>query len=172
MTSPARDPASSFGNHKAFTWSSRAAILQMAFGGMILIGFVVWIYTSIIPVLELDSDSSHWIDPVLNAISQPIGSIIAIVGAYLLLKKKKIGLYVSIVSVPILLINNRWIQFVSVIDWLIFRIFDARQLPQSELNLIYFIWVGIYNACVAAIATLLVVFWKVARKGKKRGYAA
>jgi hypothetical protein len=148
---------------RANKWLSRAAILQMAFCGLILIGFIVWMLTSIRPVMENAPDASHWIIPILNSVSQPIGSVIAVVGAYLLLKRKKIGLYFSIVSVIILLINNRWIQFVSVIDWLVFPLFINKLPTQSELNFIYFLWVGIYNACTAAIAALLAVCWRVVK---------
>lgn len=69
------------------SWLSRSAILQMAFGGIILTGFVVWMITNILPVMENAPDVSLWIDPILFSVSQPIGSVIAIVGGYLLLKK-------------------------------------------------------------------------------------
>lgn len=79
------------------------------------------------------------------------------------MKGRKIGLYVSAASVPILLINNTSMQFLGVIDWLIFPLFANRQVTQSELNTIYFVLVAIYNVCIAGIAALLAVVWKVTK---------
>jgi len=77
---------------------------------MILIGFFSWLFLIIIPTRENFPDPRYWLDPILYSISQPIGAAVAIVGAYLLLTKRALGLYVSMASVPILLII-RWGQF-------------------------------------------------------------
>jgi len=152
------------GHDGTFAWSSRAALVQMAFCGMNLIGFAVWMFTNILPVMQNAPDASFWINPILYTISQPIGAVVAIVGAYLLLKRRNIGLYVSIASVPILLINDRWIIFIGVIFSLIYYLLLAGgQAAQSELYLICYVWVGIYNACIATIAILLAICWKVER---------
>ncbi|MGI0034626.1 MAG: hypothetical protein ACRD98_01985 [Nitrososphaera sp.] len=141
----------------------------MAFCGLLLIGFIVWFMTDLLavmlPIIDSPRYSSLWIDPLLLTISQPIGSVIAISGAYLLLKKRKrIGLYVSAASVPILLINNTWMQFIGVIDWLIFPFLAARQLAPSDFTVIYFVLVGIYNVCTATIGALLAVLWRVTKR--------
>src|SRR5437870_11291798 len=77
---------------------------------MILIGFFSWLFLIIIPTRENFPDPRYWLDPILYTISQPIGAVVAIVGAYLLLTKRAFGLYFSMASVPILLII-RWGQF-------------------------------------------------------------
>jgi hypothetical protein len=84
------------------------------FCGIILIGFVVWLVTNIIPSIESSPTPSIFTGVILGTISQPIGSAVAIAGAYLLIKHQKIGLFVSMTSVPILLINNRWLNFITI----------------------------------------------------------
>src|SRR5213593_3996659 len=84
------------GHDGTFAWFSMAALVQMAFCGMILIGFAVWMFTNILPVMQNAPDASFWINPIMYTISQPIGGVVAIVGACLLLKRRNIGLYVSI----------------------------------------------------------------------------
>ncbi len=129
------------GHDGTFAWFSMAALVQMAFCGMILIGFAVWMFTNILPVMQNAPDASFWINPIMYTISQPIGGVVAIVGACLLLKRRNIGLYVSIASVPILLINDRWIIFIGVIFSLFYYLLLAgRQAAQSELYLIYYVW--------------------------------
>jgi len=152
---------------KADLWWRRAAVFQIAVGGMILIGFAVWILTNILPLSEHARNSSDWIIPVQLTISQPVGSAIAIIGGCIILKRKRrLGLYVSIAAIPILLINNTWIQFIGVVNKLILPLFlyNVNSVPippqvKAQFSFIYYVWFVIYNACVAAIGSLLTICW-------------
>ena len=156
---PSPDSPKSVIHVRSYTWSTRAAIFQLAFCGMLLIGFIEWMSTDIHAVAETAPEISLWLNPVLHSISQPIGSVIAIVGAYLLLKRRKIGLYVSAASVPVLLTNTSWMGFIGVA---IFPLFNYRLLALTELDF-YFILVVIYGVCTATIAALLAVVWRVTK---------
>jgi len=137
-----------------------------------LIGFFSWLFLIIGPIMENAPDASFWINPILYSISQPIGAVVAIVGAYLLLTKRALGLYVSMASVPILLII-RWGQFMfgGVIWVFILSPFFTHniesaldmQLTQSQISFEVFVWSTIYNSCIAAIAALLAICWKAER---------
>ncbi|GEM_PF-5276274 len=147
------------------SWASRLAILQMAFYGMILIGFIFWMLTSIRFVMENDPYPSHWLVPIRDAISQPIGSVIGITGGYLLLKRQRLGLYVSIAAIPIILSNYRLsVGFLSTIDWIIIPPFYDGSFAKDQVDLIISVWIAIYASCVTAIAGLLVICWKMVRK--------
>ena len=153
-------------------WIPIAAIFQIVFCGLILIGFLSWLFLIIIPIRENLPDPRYWLDPILYTISQPIGAVVAIVGAYLLLTKRALGLYVSMASVPILLII-RWGQFMfgGLIWALILPSFFTHnvqsapdvQLTQSQISFEIFVWPTIYNSCIAAIAALLAICWKAER---------
>ena len=144
----------------------------MVFCGLILIGFFWWLFLIIIPIRENLPDPLYWLDPILYTISQPIGSIVAIVGAYLLLTKRALGLYVSMASVPILLIS-RTTQFMfgGLIWAFILQPFLTHnvqsapdmQLARSQISFEVFVWSTIYNSCIAAIAALLAICWKAER---------
>ena len=137
-----------------------------------LIGFFSWLFLIIGPIMENAPDASFWINPILYSISQPIGAVVAIVGAYLLLTKRALGLYVSMASVPILLVS-RTTQFMfgGVIWVFILSPFFTHniesapdvQLTQSQISFEIFVWPTIYNSCIAAIAALLAICWKFGR---------
>ena len=137
-----------------------------------LIGFFSWLFLIIGPIMENARDASFWINPILYSISQPIGAVVAIVGAYLLLTKRALGLYVSMASVPILLVS-RTTQFMfgGVIWVFILSPFFTHniesapdvQLTQSQISFEIFVWPTIYNSCIAAIAALLAICWKAER---------
>src|SRR5213593_1118052 len=139
---------------------------------MILIGFAVWMFTNILPVMQNAPDASFWINPILYTISQPIGAVVAIAGAYLLLTKRALGLYVSMASVPILLISRTTQFMFGGLIWafilqpfLTFNVQSAPdvQLTRSQISFEVFVWSTIYNSCIAAIAGLLAICWKVER---------
>ena len=153
-------------------WIRIAAIFQIVFCGLILIGFFAWLFLIIIPITEHLLDPRYWLEPILEYVSQPIGSIIAIVGTYLLLTKRALGLYVSMASVPILLVSrSTQFMFGGVIWVFILQPFFTHniesvpdvQLTQSQISFEIFVWSTIYNSCIAAIAALLAISWKAER---------
>jgi hypothetical protein len=110
---------------------------------------------------------------ILGTISQPIGSAVAIAGAYLLIKHQKIGLFISMTSVPILLINNRWLNFITIEGLTLIPVTLAlgiKQVSRGSLEYftIYYTWFGIYNGCTVAIAALNAICWKVVRRNPRR----
>ena len=137
-----------------------------------LIGFFSWLFLIIGPIMENAPDASFWINPILYSISQPIGAVVAIVGAYLLLTKRALGLYVSMAGVPILLIS-RTTQFMfgGLIWAFILQPFLTHnvqsvpdmQLTRSQISFEVFVWSTIYNSCITAIAGLLAICWKAER---------
>ena len=153
-------------------WTRIAAIFQIVFCGLILIGFFSWLFLIIIPIRENLPDPLYWLVPILQIVSQPIGSIVAIVGAYLLLTKRALGLYVSMASVPILLISRTTQFMFGGLIWafilqpfLTFNVQSAPdvQLTRSQISFEVFVWSTIYNSCIAAIAGLLAICLKAER---------
>lgn len=144
-------------------WLSSAAIFQLVFCGLIIIGFILWISTDIRAVMVEGIDASFWITPLSLHLPQFIGSIIGIIGAFLVLKSNKIGIFVSLGAIPVLLYDSQWMTFLSR-PFLAPLSLSATTAPAYDANLAYSLFIAIYHVCIAIITALLVVGWKVVKR--------
>jgi hypothetical protein len=149
--------------NRPHSWLSSAAILQLVFCGLVIIGFVLWINTDIRSVMIEGVDSSLWIIPLSQHLPQLFGSIIGITGALLLLKRKKIGVLVSIGAIPVLVYDYQWVTFIGR-PFLAPISLSATTAPAYDANLAYSIFLIIYHVCITAITALLIIGWKLVKR--------
>jgi hypothetical protein len=143
--------------HKPYLWLSSAAIVELAFGGLLFFGFLLWFARVVFPVMEDSSIMSDFVTPLSYAIPQFIASIVSIVGGVLLFKRIKNGIFVSIASLPELLYSNTWLESFSA------PFFQLASNSPVMQPLAYTVFFGSYNICIVVIAALLIVGWKVTK---------
>jgi hypothetical protein len=141
--------------NRPYSWLSSTAILQLVFCGLIIIGFILWVSTDIRSVMVEGVDASLWIIPLSQHLPQLIGSIIGITGALLLLKRKKIGVLVSIGAIPVLLYDYQWVTFIGR-PFLAPISLSATTAPAYDANLAYSIFLIIYHVCLVTITSFLI----------------
>lgn len=108
-------------------------------------------------------DSTLWIIPISQHLPQLFGSIIGIAGALLLLKRKRIGVLVSISAIPVLLYDYQWMTFINR-SFLAPISLSATTAPAYDANLAYSIFLILYHAFITAISALLIIGWKVVKR--------
>jgi hypothetical protein len=142
---------------------SSAAILQLVFCGLIIIGFILWVSIDIRAVMIEGVDASLWIIPLTLHLPQITGSIIAITGAYLLLKRKKMGIYVSLGAIPVLVYDYQWMTFIGR-PFLAPLSLWVTTIPRYDAYLMYSVFLVVYHVFIIAILALLILSWKAVKR--------